>query len=487
MIIKPLIEVKDCPNYIPFIPRPYQLEFYNAMDNGCKRYFGRWTRRSGKDLKDWNFVIRESLKVIGNYYYVFPEYTQAKKAIWEGKTKNGVRYLDYIPPGYAKFNSNELRINMVNGSIIRLIGSEDIHKLRGAGPRGIVISEFAWQSMEVIEVLEPMLLENGGWLVINSTPHGKNFMYDFEQTIRTSKEWIMSEIQSLWPDLPNYYPVITSLDLDNKYFKGEILYDEYLRFAQEQTMQAIENLRKQGRTEDYIEQEYGVSYIAGQKGAFYADCIKKARDEGRIGSFPYINNQPVDVFFDLGVKDDTVMWFRQQDGDKIKWIDYYESNNNDLFHYIKILKEKGYSYKTFILPHDGGHRVFQTGMTTRDLLYRMLLENRLPTDIYVCERPSSKFLPIMLTRERFPRYFFNQDTCMDGLTKLSLYHREYDKRQKVFKESPAHDWTSHAADGIALDGMTGNKLDYNLYVANTKYVIDFNPLTYGSDIDAGER
>jgi phage terminase large subunit len=460
-----------------FTPRPYQQVQYSLMDSGCKRYFKRWTRRSGKDLGDWNYLIKRAFERVGNYFYIFPAYTQGKKAIWEGKTKHQVRYLDYIPPKWARFNSNELKIELANGSTIRIIGSDNIHALRGAGPCGIVISEFAWQSMEVLEVLEPMLMENNGWLIINSTPNGKNFMYDFEQIIKVNPDWVVDELQSLWPDLPNYYPVISSEELDNAYFNKEINYETYLVKAQDETMAAIESLRRQGRTEESIEQEYGVSYIAGQKGAFYADCIKKARDEKRIGNFVVNNHKYVDVLFDLGRTDDTVIWFRQHDGNRVIWIDYYENNTKDLMHYVNVLKEKGYNYRTIVLPHDARQTTLQTNMSTKDLLYRLLIEARLSTDIHVCDRPSSKQIPIMLTRERFSLYYFNESTCSDGITKVSLYHREYDKKLRIFKDNPAHDWTSHAADALALDGICGDLLD-SYTKPQIKYITDFNPLDY---------
>src|SRR6266850_5695742 len=166
-----------------FQPRPYQLEFFQIMDSGCKRYFARWTRRAGKDLGYWNYMIKEAFKIVGNYFYVFPEYSQGKKALWEGKTKDEYQYLNYIPPGWIKNkNSNEMKLELQNGSIIRIVGSSDINALRGSGPRGIVVSEFAYHAagLGLLDVLTPMLNENNGWLIINGTPCGKNFMYEFE-------------------------------------------------------------------------------------------------------------------------------------------------------------------------------------------------------------------------------------------------------------------------------------------------------------------
>ena len=463
-----------------FTPRTYQLDFYKAMDSGKKRAFKRWTRRAGKDICDWNFMIKMAFSRIGNYYYIFPSYTQGKKALWEGKTKDEKRYLDYIPPGWAKFNSNEMRIELKNGSIIRIAGSDNIDSLRGPGACGIVLSEFAWQSMEVIEVLEPMLLENNGWLVINSTPNGKNHMYDLEQQIKTNKEWYVSVIQSLWPDLPDYYPVMSSVELDKEYSDGKISTEQFLERAKQYTSAGIESARTRGATEEKIEQEYGVSYVAGQNGSFYMDCITKARNDNRIGTFCHNDQKYVDTFWDLGLTDDTAVWFRQVDGNRLIWIDYYENNGKPLVHYAQMLKEKNYRFRTHYFPHDGRSRTLQTGISNKQLFERLLEEAGISSDIFVANRVSELQIAISLVRERFSRYYFNEPKCADGLTKLSLYHREYDKQNKCFRDTPKHDWTSHAASAIAVDGATADVNEsYAIRQDAGRIITDFNPLTYG--------
>lgn len=84
----------------------------------------------------------------------------------------------------------------------------------------------------------------------------------------------------------------------------------------------------------------------------------------------------------------------------------------------------------------------------------------------------------MLTRERFSKYCFNEPLVADGVTKLSLYHREYDKKLRIYKDNPAHDWCSHAADAIALDGICGDMLDSTLTQKPRAFITDFDPLNY---------
>lgn len=435
-----------------FEPRGYQLDIFKAMDAGKKRILMRWSRRAGKDLTCWNVMIKEAFKKQGLYFYTFPEYSQAKKAVWEAATKppNPVKFLEFIPPQWIKSkNSNELKVELFNGSIIRLVGTENIDSLMGTNPLGVVFSEFSIQKLQAWEYIQPILMENGGWAIFNGTPRGKNHMYEMEATNQDNKEWFISEVQSLWPDLPNYYPVASQ--------------------------EVIEAARKTGYTEEMIEQEFGVSYIAGQKGAYYMDCITAARNEGRIGEFMYDNHKYVDTFWDLGITDDTVIWFRQIINNKLVFIDYYENNTKDLAHYVQILKEKGYRYRTHYLPHDGHSRSIQTSMSNSQIFRRLLQEANISADVYCAQCPSQKQLAINLVRSRFSRYCFDSVKCAEGIKKLSLYHRQYDRGTKSFRDYPAHDWTSHAADALSTEGLTGEISEDFMQINPSNIITDFDP------------
>jgi hypothetical protein len=41
-------------------------------------------------------------------------------------------------------------------------------------------------------------------------------------------------------------------------------------------------------------------------------------------------------------------------------------------------------------------------------------------------------------------------SCEDGVEALAQYQREWDEKNKCFKESPKHDWTSHCADAFRM-------------------------------------
>lgn len=71
--------------------------------------------------------------------------------------------------------------------------------------------------------------------------------------------------------------------------------------------------RERGMSEEMIQQEYYCSFDVGAIGAYYAEQINQARDEGRICALPYSPDVPVDLYFDLGVNDSFTISFKQND------------------------------------------------------------------------------------------------------------------------------------------------------------------------------
>jgi hypothetical protein len=160
-----------------FSPRPYQLPFLRAMDSGAKRAVLVWHRRSGKDLTTWNYTVKRAAETPGLYFYFLPTYTQAKKVIWDGiDARTGIRFLDHIPRELRtqKPNETEMKVELRNGSIIQLIGADNIDRIVGTNPIGCVFSEYSLMKPNVWDYIRPILAENGGWAVFIYTPRGMN-------------------------------------------------------------------------------------------------------------------------------------------------------------------------------------------------------------------------------------------------------------------------------------------------------------------------
>lgn len=182
-------------------PRAYQIPLLKAFDNGVKRLFHIWHRRCGKDLTDLNIMIGEMAQTVGNYYYFLPTYAQAKKVIWEGKTKEGTPFLDFFPKELVdSINNSELKIKFKNGSLFQLIGSDNIDSIVGTNPRGCVFSEFPLQDPKAWTYMRPILAENGGWAIFNGTPRGKNHAHTM---------MLMAKENPLW-----FFEILTVNDTD---------------------------------------------------------------------------------------------------------------------------------------------------------------------------------------------------------------------------------------------------------------------------------
>lgn len=414
-----------------FQPRPYQLALYNAIDSGLyDRFFLRWCRRCGKDKTCVAIVGRLLWEQVGSCYFLFPSYSQGRKVLWEGVDKvNKMRFLDHIPEELREsVNNNEMKMTLKNGSTFRVMGTEDVDSLVGTNPSIIVFSEWALQNPSIWDFLRPILEENKGIAIFEGTPRGQNHMWKMEIRNKGTPGWYFSTVQTLWPDREDYYQIM----------------------APDQIQRAVD----EGVDWEVIEQEYGVSYIAGEKGRYYSEQIKQARLQNRIGNFPHNPNQWVDAIFDLGYNDDTTIGFCQVDGQRVTWIDYYENNTKSLDFYVRLLKDKGYSYRSIVLPHDAEQGKLQIGLSHKEVFQNLLMQAGIQVDIVIAPKVAQKQESIQAVRSVFHTYYFNDGTTRDLVAKLELYHRKYDKNKQVFSDKPEHDSNSHAADMVAYEAGT---------------------------------
>jgi hypothetical protein len=182
-----------------FKPRPYQRRFMAFLDNGGKRAVWVVHRRGGKDLTALHQTCKAMHERRGVYWHVYPTAEQGKKAIWEGFTKTGERIMEQVFPAAIRktpkaFTPNgEMIVELKCGSIWRLLGSDKMEVV-GAGPVGVVFSEYALAKPKTWDLVRPMLRENEGWAVFISTPRGPNHfkkLYDSVVAFRgDSYQWM---------------------------------------------------------------------------------------------------------------------------------------------------------------------------------------------------------------------------------------------------------------------------------------------------------
>lgn len=393
-----------------FKPRDYQIPIFDALENkGYKRIMIIFPRRAGKDITAFNVVIRAAIRKIGVYYYIFPTYSQAKKAIWDSITNDGVKFLDYIPEELvAGKNSQEMKITLINDSIIQFVGSTDYDRLMGTNPQGCIFSEYAMQDPRAYQYIRPILTANGGWAIFVSTPRGKNSLYDLYQIAIQSDDWFVSKL---------------TID-DTKHIP----------------MHLIEKERDEGvMSEDLIQQEYYVSFSLGVEGGYYTKIMDKLRREGHFCKVPLENGFLVHTAWDLGVRDSTVIIFFQTIGQEIRIIDYYENSKEGLEHYVSILRDKGYIYGKHIAPHDIRVREFGSGITRFEKARQLGVIFTLADNLLIEDG-------IEAVRSTLPKMWFDETKCKDLIKALENYRQEYDSRKQIYKAGPLHDKWSHGAD-----------------------------------------
>jgi hypothetical protein len=99
----------------------------------------------------------------GNYIYMFPLLVQARTALWTNfDRRRGGNVLDLAFPQEIRrcTDKNAMFIELVNGSTVQLLGSDNYNALVGGNYFGIVFSEWALSDPESWAYLRPILTEN---------------------------------------------------------------------------------------------------------------------------------------------------------------------------------------------------------------------------------------------------------------------------------------------------------------------------------------
>ena len=155
-------------------PLAHQQGLYRQF--GHRRPFRRecvvWHRRAGKDSVALNLTARDMFRRVGSYWHLFPEQTQARRALWNGIDGQGRRIIDQVFPAALRrrTNAQDMLIEMVNGSIWQMAGSDNYDRLVGSNPVGVVFSEWSLAHPEAWDYIRPILVENGGWALFIFTP-----------------------------------------------------------------------------------------------------------------------------------------------------------------------------------------------------------------------------------------------------------------------------------------------------------------------------
>jgi phage terminase large subunit len=403
-------------------PRNYQQKLWNYLVNGGKRACAVWHRRSGKDDVALNWTARAAHQRVGEYWHLLPEAAQGRKVVWDAVSPHtGRRRIDQAFPleMREKTREQDMVIQFKNGSLWRVVGSDNYESLLGSTPAGVVFSEWALADPNAWAFLRPILMENGGWAIFITTPRGTNHARTTYDLATQEPEWFAQILKAI----------------DTGVFRPDQL-DTELRELQHDYGQ------EEGAA--LFEQEYNCSFEIALVGSYYGSYLTRMSKLGRIGSVPVDRGALVHTGWDLGVGDSTAIWFVQCVGKERRIVDYHEGSGVGLDEYARVLAEKqkehGWIYGFHYFPHDVQVRELgNRGLSRVDTLAGLGIKAKYP------ERGVNINDQVNAVRRMLDSTWMDEKRCERGLNCLRNFRREWSDKLKMFSDSYLHDWSSHGA------------------------------------------
>ena len=150
------------------------------------------------------------------------------------------------------------------------------------------------------------------------------------------------------------------------------------------------------------------------------------------------------VSWDLGIRDDTALWFFQTVGAQVFLLDCYSASGVGVEHYASVIEERtkryGWAHGADFVPHDAKIKEWGSGRTRVETMQSFNLHPMLVPNASIADgiNAARRLLPLCVFHPR----------CEEGINALEQYRREWDDDKKAFRASAVHDWTSHFADSF---------------------------------------
>jgi hypothetical protein len=397
----------------------HQMPVWKAMQSGVKRAALCWHRRAGKDSFAINYLVTAAMQKPGVYWHMLPSAVQGRKVIWNGIDRYGRKVLDQAIPHEIrkKKRDDEMFMELVNGSIIQIVGSDNFDSLVGANPVGVVFSEYAIANPLAWAYIRPMLAENNGWAIFISTPRGHNHFHRLFKNNEDSPNWFCELRDITQTFREDGTPIITE----------EVLEEE----------------RREGMEESLLQQEYFCSWEGGLQGAYFTEEINDIRNN-RLGFYANDPTKYAMTAWDIGIRDKTaigVFMTHPATGHPIL-MDAYEDRNKGLPHYVRHVKrwQDEYAFHWHFGPHDLKKTEFTNNQQIVDTAHDLGLSFEvLPKqDVASSIDNLRSFLRVLHVNEN--------DNTRHVLDMLQSYRREFDEKNNIFKDKPVHDFASDSSD-----------------------------------------
>lgn len=369
-----------------------------------------------------------------------------------------------MTPAYRD-NVHELRFS--NGSVFR-VGTS----LRGGTLQLLHITEFAKICIEnpskASEIMSGALntLQTGQFACIESTARGKEgYFYDMckQAIVLQENGKPLSQLDWKFWFFPWHKQLEYSMHDENmvipqdmeKYFKSLEAKNVFLTHEQK-----VWYTKKSEIHSDMMKREYPSTpeeaFETANEGYYFAHAMSKARTDRRICHLPPDDHALKFSAWDIGISDSTAIWVFQVVGKEIHFLDYYENSGEILSHYVKWLKDRPYMIEKHFMPFDAAGREKATGKAYVDYARDMGMK------VTLLKKSDNELVDIELVRSFFPRVWFDQTKCTQGIKVVENFRKEWNEKLSCFRERPLHDWASHGTKAFiyainAVDTMTGSK------------------------------
>ena len=244
---------------------------------------------------------------------------------------SGKPFMSAIPEQLIEYrNDARMEIRLVNGSRLVLGGSNNYNGLMGSNPVTIIYSEFALHHPLARQYLNPIIIQNDGIEIIQSTPRGMNHLYEVYEIAR---------------DNPKYHVEHLGVKDTYKNDGSPIITEEH-----------IEEARRMGMSEETIEQEWNVSFEIGNIGSYFTREMTDLMKEGRYMLLSPDPSLPVHTCWDLGGTDATAGWMFQVVGKYIHLLAILHDTGYGLKYYLneaeRLRQSWGCAWGHHFMPHD---------------------------------------------------------------------------------------------------------------------------------------
>lgn len=405
-----------------FTPRSFQAKFLSEIRD---RWFVvmEWARRAGKGLTTFVYAAQRMTEETMGVVIIYPTAEQGYRSFWNNIENDGFRTIEHIPPELrASFTSTKDNMSMVlkNGSTLDLLGANaDPEKLRGNNVKLYILSEFVDIDSGILDIIEPIVIANGGQIIVESTPKldgisGATFLKLFK-----------------------------AAEADPERYASKVYATEYM------TPQQLERARKSVMDRygnDFkFRQEYLLDEGQALETAYYANILATKEKLGTIGNYPYNDHYPVYTSWDLGGGSDATagVFWQYYDGN-VTIIDAHETSviNDDLL--VKFINSKPYAanYGWHFFPHDGAKRdsdgiqrimkLKQLGLPNCSLITKRRKEAGIVDAIELVQKPTTRMHAPFTIQMR---------------EKLNMYRRKWNGITADYI-GPDHTTASHYADAV---------------------------------------